>query len=1094
MGDSCCFTFEPAAETVARVPASLAGWTCPHEAHPDEERCVFHLPPAERSELGIDDETVLTAFLERALGSGERAKQFVGARLGTLDLQRRVLAADDRYPIDLRYATVGELDLRHAVVSQPLRLSGAEVGTVACSEATLEAGFEFVGGRCAGAVDGTAVTFEADVDWRRATFEGTVTLDESRFEGDSAVGGAQFCDDVWFRGAEFHGETNHLGDDISFEAAAFDGRAVFTNAEFEHADFCAVTFREGVSFTGATFDSEGEFDAARFAGAAEFDEARLAGGTFVDATFEASLTFDATEFDRDAVFSDATFAGDASFREVRFREDIDFEQATFETRVTFLGTEVDGGDNVVDEDACFRDVTFGAAAFDTVQFRYATFEGATFEGDASFEETTFDEDGVFTAATFLEPATFLECRFRDDAAFDEASFEAAATFDGVEFHGGANTKDEDATFADATFDERVSFERARFRAAEFAGATFGGDTEFESVVFDRTATFDDCIFEGEPRFDECRFRGDADFVGVVFETDVRFHGVEFQGKSRILTGDVSFRDAVFGGTTGFERAKFGFAVFEGATFQKSASFVDATFTDNAVFDDARFRGNAMFERAVFVASTAFESVVFDGVAEFSEAEFRDNVDFHGTTFAGTTTFEGVSFDGSETVVEDDSSFRDVLFEDDVTFARTRFRFANFTDATFAGRADFCEAKHEAGARFVDVDVAGFFDARDAQYNGTVTVERTAFHSPCDFTRATFGGDTTLNRSTVSFVDTVFDEVVSFVDTTFGHLEFDDTAFNRGATFVESTFEEPFEFAVSPVGAQTIVDMAGVSFADGTITQPDDGAVFYDMEEAVLRDVSLEASANGSGEHPLFDYFRFCHTEFEDFDFSQHNEELAGTDWTIHEFAFDSAATAETPRATDGGEQIPEPELDGGSIESPSDLESTYLKAKNSADAFGHRKAAAEFFIKELTFRRQKNIDAFRQGGGEVRNRLKAGGKALGNWVLYQTCGYGERLWRVVYVSSVFVLMWGVFYTLFSEGTTGAVEAESVASPLALFTPNGAVTLGKNVYFSIVTFTTLGYGDVQPVGTIARTLAGIESFIGALLVALVVFVLGRRVAR
>jgi hypothetical protein len=49
---------------------------------------------------------------------------------------------------------------------------------------------------------------------------------------------------------------------------------------------------------------------------------------------------------------------------------------------------------------------------------------------------------------------------------------------------------------------------------------------------------------------------------------------------------------------------------------------------------------------------------------------------------------------------------------------------------------------------------------------------------------------------------------------------------------------------------------------------------------------------------------------------------------------------------------------------------------------------------------------------------------------------------------------------------------------------------KSLYFSIITFTTLGYGDIQPLGPWARFLAGTEALLGALLAALLVFVLAR----
>ena len=50
-----------------------------------------------------------------------------------------------------------------------------------------------------------------------------------------------------------------------------------------------------------------------------------------------------------------------------------------------------------------------------------------------------------------------------------------------------------------------------------------------------------------------------------------------------------------------------------------------------------------------------------------------------------------------------------------------------------------------------------------------------------------------------------------------------------------------------------------------------------------------------------------------------------------------------------------------------------------------------------------------------------------------------------------------------------------------------------LYFSVVTFTSLGYGDIRPVGG-ARLLAGIESLLGVFAISLFVFVFCRRMIR
>lgn len=59
---------------------------------------------------------------------------------------------------------------------------------------------------------------------------------------------------------------------------------------------------------------------------------------------------------------------------------------------------------------------------------------------------------------------------------------------------------------------------------------------------------------------------------------------------------------------------------------------------------------------------------------------------------------------------------------------------------------------------------------------------------------------------------------------------------------------------------------------------------------------------------------------------------------------------------------------------------------------------------------------------------------------------------------------------------------------------GGQELLWGLYFSIITFTTIGYGDLYPVGAWAKILVGIESLGGAILIALFIFVLGRQVAR
>jgi uncharacterized protein YjbI with pentapeptide repeats len=104
--------------------------------------------------------------------------------------------------------------------------------------------------------------------------------------------------------------------------------------------------------------------------------------------------------------------------------------------------------------------------------------------------------------------------------------------------------------------------------------------------------------------------------------------------------------------------------------------------------------------------------------------------------------------------------------------------------------------------------------------------------------------------------------------------------------------------------------------------------------------------------------------------------------------------------------------------------------------------------------------------------------------------YGESPGRVVAVSVVFILVWTLLYPIPGIRETPGSQSLTYADVFASDLPHGLGVLGTHLYFSTVTFTTLGYGDFQPVGW-ARLLATVESYLGALLMALLVFVLGRR---
>ena len=95
------------------------------------------------------------------------------------------------------------------------------------------------------------------------------------------------------------------------------------------------------------------------------------------------------------------------------------------------------------------------------------------------------------------------------------------------------------------------------------------------------------------------------------------------------------------------------------------------------------------------------------------------------------------------------------------------------------------------------------------------------------------------------------------------------------------------------------------------------------------------------------------------------------------------------------------------------------------------------------------------------------------------CGYGEKPHRII-LSSFFVIFFFGFLYSFLNAVQSSAEGHY------------AMKLGDYMYYSIITFTTVGYGDFVPRSLTAfRLLAGAEAFIGVFLTGLFIFTLARR---
>lgn len=106
--------------------------------------------------------------------------------------------------------------------------------------------------------------------------------------------------------------------------------------------------------------------------------------------------------------------------------------------------------------------------------------------------------------------------------------------------------------------------------------------------------------------------------------------------------------------------------------------------------------------------------------------------------------------------------------------------------------------------------------------------------------------------------------------------------------------------------------------------------------------------------------------------------------------------------------------------------------------------------------------------------------------------YGTSPTRVIASSLGLIACCGVIYPLTGGFRQSGGRTFHLEAPLSTPPDHLIHLLFRGLYFSVVTFATLGYGDMQPIGLLARSLAGFEALVGSLLMALLVFVLTRRI--
>ncbi|APE96281.1 hypothetical protein HSR6_1845 [Halodesulfurarchaeum formicicum] len=478
------------------------------------------------------------------------------------------------------------------------------------------------------------------------------------------------------------------------------------------------------------------------------------------------------------------------------------------------------------------------------------------------------------------------------------------------------------------------------------------------------------------------------------------------------------------------------ASFKGAEFRGVANFSGAEFERIAEFEAVEFREEADLRTTEFKGQAAFGGAEFGGRAIFKAVTFEGLADFRKTTFEGLANFNAVQ--------AGDWAFMGAEFERQAKFGNAEFGGrTNFMLAEFGKRANFMLAEFGELADFESAEFGGAADFNEAEFGGGADFEGVEFEEEVGFKGAEFWGEADFRGSSFEGNAPVFRGVAFEEGSIFADLTLDGTQFN-GGDLTDATF--------------TGTSLRNTNFESALLSR----ATFFDAD---LRGAKLSGAV--LGDVRIDDRTRFLGSPSEDVDTSPHT----------------FAAIRSRPAC------VYDPSYEGdGEQEDADKAKSVYRALEELGGKHARPRLQSRSFVRRQDLQKKNYWDDATANEASLEERLIAGARWSRAKVARATLLYGESPWRVIGYSLSFILGFAMLFPLGGwmkpEGGDPITYAQIMSNPAEIL---------NSVYYSTLTFTALGFGDFKPVG-FGRALTTIETGLGAVLLALFVFILGRRAAR
>lgn len=539
------------------------------------------------------------------------------------------------------------------------------------------------------------------------------------------------------------------------------------------------------------------------------------------------------------------------------------------------------------------------------------------------------------------------------------------------------------------------------------------------------------------------FEAEVDIDTVNVQNPIKFDGTQFHDEvclDSLTTTEIGLSDCHFAGkvTSKFFRndksTDISNAVFEKDVDFSTSQFGSLNMMGTEFKSDANFIGITVDSISVLEftvdGSAFFSHSSFDTIAMFSNCEFNDKVYFTKSDFHERADFKEVKFSGY-------AGFDGVKFHSEAEFTNAIFSDTGwFSGARFKGPVDFTSTQEEVPPKPID----------GTMFQGPVVFSDAVFESEADFR---------------TLVEEDGDHVPTNEIPTFGDIaDFYDSNFHQGGVFTGLSYNtnnvEPIRFSRAEITNSSFNDakLSACFFTDANMQDSNfqNSILYYThLERSLMMRVNLFGADLTRA--------RLYSAVLSDAKISEETE--FGSHYVTDDDSLNDVCESDLQKSI-WSLRLVERISDANALSEQS--RRAYIQSKN------HAKALAKKTDKKKYIR-----------------------LAFSKWAWV----YGEGLMRIGIWSVVVILISSLLFLLAGGAhVPPAGQSGLEVGPLNLKHLGKTVSyrdLFINLHISISSFTTIG-SSLKPANDLVRAISDVESGIGNILLAALLFVLGRRISR